>query len=77
MADTPYCGTTVGVMERRNRGEYVVFAATLSLELMRVPSVISEKIDRGNPHDSLICWCRVRDLNSRPTVYKTAALPLS
>jgi hypothetical protein len=22
-------------------------------------------------------WCRVRDLNSRPTVYKTAALPLS
>jgi hypothetical protein len=21
--------------------------------------------------------CRVRDLNSRPTVYKTAALPLS
>lgn len=25
----------------------------------------------------LILWCRVRDLNSRPTVYKTAALPLS
>ena len=23
------------------------------------------------------CWCRVRGLNSRPTVYKTAALPLS
>jgi hypothetical protein len=22
-------------------------------------------------------WCRMRDLNSRPTVYKTAALPLS
>jgi hypothetical protein len=22
-------------------------------------------------------WCRVRGLNSRPTVYKTAALPLS
>jgi hypothetical protein len=22
-------------------------------------------------------WCRVRELNSRPTVYKTAALPLS
>jgi hypothetical protein len=22
-------------------------------------------------------WCRVRDLNPRPTVYKTAALPLS
>ena len=24
-----------------------------------------------------IRWCRLRDLNSRPTVYKTAALPLS
>jgi hypothetical protein len=23
------------------------------------------------------CWCRRRGLNSRPTVYKTAALPLS
>ncbi len=22
-------------------------------------------------------WCRLRDLNPRPTVYKTAALPLS
>src|SRR5581483_2148272 len=26
---------------------------------------------------SRLRWCRVRDLNSRPTVYKTAALPLS
>jgi hypothetical protein len=26
---------------------------------------------------SLISWCRVRELNPRPTVYKTAALPLS
>jgi len=25
----------------------------------------------------LSLWCRVRGLNSRPTVYKTAALPLS
>ena len=23
-----------------------------------------------------IDWCRVRDLNPRPSVYKTAALPL-
>jgi hypothetical protein len=50
MADTPYCLITVGVMERRNRGEYVLFAATLSLELMRVPPVaprFSEKTGRG------------------------------
>jgi hypothetical protein len=25
----------------------------------------------------VLYWCRVRGLNSRPTVYKTAALPLS
>jgi hypothetical protein len=24
-----------------------------------------------------VCWCRLRESNSRPTVYKTAALPLS
>ena len=28
------------------------------------------------PHRSGQGWCRVRDLNPRPSVYKTAALPL-
>src|SRR5262252_7297174 len=41
---------------------------------MRVPPVaprFSEKDrSRKNQRDCLICWCRVRDLNSRPTVYK-------
>jgi len=56
MADTPYCFITVGVLERRNRGEYVVFAATLSLELMCVPPValrFSETIGRGKTRMTL------------------------
>jgi hypothetical protein len=28
------------------------------------------------PHCAALDWCRLRDLNPRPSVYKTAALPL-
>jgi hypothetical protein len=41
------CCTTVGVMERRNRGEYFLFAATLSLGLMRVPPVAPRFLNRS------------------------------
>ena len=38
-----------------------------------VASVPSPKIS----HNPLKEWCRLRDLNSRPTAYKAVALPLS
>ena len=34
-------------------------------------------MSRGVPQRTVCTWCRLRDLNPRPTVYKTAALPLS
>jgi hypothetical protein len=45
---------------------------------MVFPIVFSGKISASeNAKSALFYWCRVRELNSRPTVYKTAALPLS
>jgi hypothetical protein len=42
------------------------------------PGRFSGKIPGPENHKNpLFYWCRVRELNSRPTVYKTAALPLS
>jgi hypothetical protein len=32
--------------------------------------------DQDCDHPMSRKWCRVRDLNPRPSVYKTAALPL-
>jgi hypothetical protein len=39
--------------------------------------VFVDRKEAAQRRRGIIVWCRVRDLNSRPTVYKTAALPLS
>jgi hypothetical protein len=38
--------------------------------------VAAVKLRTPGTRNSLIYWCRLRDLNPRPSVYKTAALPL-
>ena len=43
--------------------------STLTAPVTLIAKIVGEDDTAG--------WCRVRGLNSRPTVYKTAALPLS
>jgi hypothetical protein len=49
-------------MEGRNRGEYVLFAATLSLELMRVPPVVPRFLNRSVAEKPALMSqsCRIR-----------------
>ena len=42
-----------------------------------VADTVSKPADDTPSQRDLKCWCRQRDSNPRPTVYKTAALPLS
>jgi hypothetical protein len=44
---------------------------------VRLRSIHRRSLQSKTPLSYWNCWCRVRDLNPRPTVYKTAALPLS
>jgi hypothetical protein len=62
--------------------------AWLNQRILAADTCIAERIDQLRSDAGAIRWpqqyrkigrrwCRVRGLNSRPTVYKTAALPLS
>ena len=43
----------------------------------RLPATVPRRPDNAPSQRDLKRWCRQRDSNPRPTVYKTAALPLS
>jgi hypothetical protein len=48
-----------------------------NLRSLMAPDLQSGVIDRSTICPYGISWSRLRDLNPRPAVYKTAALPLS
>jgi hypothetical protein len=59
----------IGRMQRRKTRPFKIFNKEIAAAKTRGQWSMSANY--------LILWCRLRGLNSRPSVYKTAALPLS
>ena len=54
----------------------VVLALSSGPQAVKESMTASDDMGREPIRLKRLGWCRVRDLNPRPSVYKTAALPL-
>ena len=84
-AHVPTCPICVNARHYRRAGlpreptvvrQMVPITAQVSMPLAFVSNSAPPVAVRNMRRASRLVWCRVRDLNPRPSVYKTAALPL-